>query len=62
MPSNNSCGLGFVEVGAGVVDFGEDFSARGLPLVGFWIGVALGKISLDITHQFVDRGEAAGAM
>ena len=24
---------------------------RGLPLVGFWIGVALGKISLDITHQ-----------
>ena len=33
--------------GAGVVDLREDFSARGIPLVGFWIGVALGKISLD---------------
>ena len=57
----NSCGPGFVEGGAGALDFGEDFGALGLPLVGLWIGVALGKIRLDITHQFVDRGEAAGA-
>src|SRR5208337_480816 len=61
LPSNNSCGLGFFEGDAGAVNFGEDFGAGGLPLVGLWIGVALGKIRLDITHQFVDRGEAVGA-
>ena len=58
MPSCNSFGPGFVEGGAGARDFGEDFGALGLPLVGLSIGVAFGKIGLDITHQFVDRADA----
>jgi len=58
MQSYNSCGPGFVEGGARVRDVGEEFGALCLPLVGLWIGVAFGKISLDITHQFVDRADA----
>src|SRR2546430_12932799 len=53
LPSNNSCGLGFVEGDASALDFGEDFGALGLPLVGLWIGVARGEIRLDIVHQFL---------
>jgi hypothetical protein len=58
MPSHNSCGPGFVEGGVGARDFGEDFGALCLSLVGLWIGVAFGKIRLDITHQFGDRADA----
>jgi hypothetical protein len=61
LPTYNSCGLGFVEGGVGALDFGEDFGAFGLPLVELWIGVALGERGIDGTHQFADRGEAAGA-
>jgi hypothetical protein len=49
MPAYNSSSLGFIEGGAGALDFGEDCGAFGLPIVGLWVGVALGEIGLDVT-------------
>ena len=61
LPYNNSCGLDFIECGAGAVDFVEDLSTFGLPGVRLRIGIALGEIGLDVAHEFADRREAAGA-
>ena len=40
------------ESGAGAVDFIKDRSAFRLPFIGARIGVALGKIGLDVAHEF----------
>ena len=61
LPCNNSCCLDFIEGGAGAVDFLEDCSAFGLPGVGFRGRIAIGEIGFDVTDEFTDGGEAAGA-
>ena len=61
MPPNNSTRVGGIERGAGAPDLSEYVGAFRLPPVQLGIGIALGQIELDVTDQFGDRAEAAGA-